>query len=69
MEYQNLSENIVEKNGVAFYIFFWDHIYRTIGAMDRYCDWVSNAPYYTFEDSKLIRKKTFKDGRYILSKI
>ena len=69
MEYQNLSEDVGEKNGVAFYIFFWDHINRSIGTMDHYSDWVSNAPYYTFENDKLVRKKKFKDGRYVLSKL
>ncbi len=68
MEYQNLSDNVTEKNGVAFYIFFWDHIYRAIGAMQHYCGWASNAPYYTLEDNQLIRKKKFKNGRYAISK-
>jgi hypothetical protein len=67
MEYQDLSKIVVEQNGKAFYIFFWDHIFRSIGSMEHYCGWVSNAPYYTFDDGELIRKKAFKNGRYLLS--
>ena len=68
MEYQDLSKDVVEKNGKAFYIFFWDHINRSIGAMSHYTEWVSNAPFYTFKDNELIRNKKFKDGRYTISK-
>jgi hypothetical protein len=69
LEYQNLSKQVTEKNGIVFYVFFWDHIYRAIGTMDRYIDWMHNAPYYTMQDGKLVRKKMFKDGRYYLSKV
>jgi hypothetical protein len=68
LEYQNISKQVAEKKGVVFYVFFWDHIYRAIGTMDRYTDWLQNAPYYTMQNGKLIRKKMFKDGRYYLSK-
>jgi hypothetical protein len=69
LKYQNLSKQVVEKNGVAFYIFFFDHIYRSIGTMSRYSEWVFNEPYYTMENDELVRKKGFKDGRPIISKI
>ncbi len=68
LQYQNLSENVAEKDGAAFYIFFWDHIYRSIGSMNHYCDWMSSAPYFAFEGDQLIRKRKFKDGRYFTSK-
>lgn len=68
LEYQDLSKIVTEKSGKAFYIFFWDHISRSIGQMSRYCDWVSHSPYYTFENGELIRKKKFKDGRYLISR-
>ncbi len=69
LEYQDLSKQVKEKEGYAFYVFFWDHIYRTIGSMNRYCDWLYNAPYYEISDGQLIRNKSFKDGRYVLSKL
>jgi hypothetical protein len=68
LQYQDLTKQVKEKNGVAFYIFFWDHINRSIGTMDRYCEWLSNAPYYEMKGDQLIRKKMFKDGRYFTSK-
>ncbi len=67
MQHHNLSVNTAEKDGKAIYIFFWDHIYRSVGTMDRYARWVSTFPYYTIEDGELIRKGNFRNGRPILS--
>lgn len=69
LQYQDLNKQIVEKKGAAFYIFFWDHIYRAIGNMSRYSDWVFNEPYYKMENDRLLRKKGFKEGRPVISKI
>lgn len=69
LNYQNMNEVVSEKEGIGVYVFFWDHIERAIGSMDRYVKWVSNAPYYYMDDNKLVRKKAFKDGRYYTSKI
>lgn len=69
LQYQNISDQVAEKNGKGFYIFFWDHIYRAIGSMSRYTAWMHNEPYYTFEDGKLVRRKMFKDGRKNISRI
>lgn len=68
LEYQNLSQFIEEEEGLAVYVFFWDHIYRAIGSMHRYTNWMSNAPYYTFKEGQLVRRKMFRDGRPRLSK-
>lgn len=68
LEYQDLSKQVVENQGVAVYVFFWDHIYRAIGSMNRYTDWLNNAPYYTMEDDILVRKKMFNNGRFFISK-
>lgn len=68
LQYQDLTKQVKEKDGIGLYIFIWDHINRSIGTMDRYCDWLSNAPYYEMEDGKLVRNKMFKDGRYFQSK-
>ena len=68
MEYEPLSDIVSEKEGVAFYIFFWDHMYRTLGSMERYTDFAMTAPYFTMEDGQLVRKGSFKDGRYYTSK-
>lgn len=69
LEYYKLPEIVKEKSGVGIYIFFWDHLRRSIGSMKRYTDWLSTAPYYKFEDGQLVRNRTFKDGRYVTSKI
>lgn len=67
-EHEDLSENVEEENGVAYYLFFWDHIKRAIGTMDRYNEWVANAPYYYFEGANLKRNKSFREGRYWVSR-
>ena len=64
LQYQDLSEHVKEENGTAFYVFFWDHIYRSIGAMSRYTKWGHDAPYYTLENGKPIRNGSFKNGRF-----
>jgi len=68
-EYQDVSKQVKEKQGVAFYVFMWDHIKRAIATMDRYTQWLSASPYYTFEGDSLVRKRMFKDGRYAISKL
>lgn len=68
LQYKNISDLVAEKNGVGFYIFFWDHIYRGIGSMARYTAWTNNEPYFTMEDGKLVRRKMFKDGRKNISR-
>jgi hypothetical protein len=67
LEYQDLSHQVIGKDGVAFYLFFWDHIKRAIGSMDRYTDWCYYTPYYTFENGTLVRKKMFTNGRPFIS--
>jgi hypothetical protein len=69
LQYQPLKDQVKETEGVAFYIFFWDHMYRTIGTMNRYCDWMHNAPYYKMEGEELVRDHMFKDGRFIQSRL
>lgn len=68
LQYQDIKEVVTEKEGVGFYIFFWDHIERAIGSMQRYTEWVSNAPYFYMKEGKLTRDRAFKDGRYKTSK-
>lgn len=67
LQYQNLKSYVKGKDGIAVYVFFWDHIERAIGSMGRYVGWVSNAPYYYLEDGKLKRDRLFKNGRPITS--
>jgi hypothetical protein len=69
LQYQSLTNQVVEKDGVAFYVFFWGHVYRSIGPMEGYCGWLSGAPYYKMEGENLVRDKMFKNGRYFISKI
>lgn len=66
-QYQDFSKQIAEKEGCAYYIFFWDHIYRAIGTMHRYTEWLHLAPYYEMKNGKLVRNKLFKDGRPFVS--
>ncbi|MGE0560390.1 MAG: hypothetical protein AB7O47_01105 [Flavobacteriales bacterium] len=68
MEFQNLTQQVKEKDGVAFYVFFGDHVNRSIGSMNTFIGWLSNAPYYEMKDGKLVRNKMFKNGRYWVSK-
>lgn len=68
MEYQNLTEQVKEKDGVAFYVFFMGHVPRVIGSMDTYVGWTSGSPYYYLDNGKLKRNKMFKNGRYWISK-
>ena len=69
LTFDSFMKQVKEKNGSAYYIFFWDHIYRSIGSMSRYTDWLSFAPYYTMDGEKLIRKKMFTNGRPFISRI
>ena len=66
-QYRDLSKQVAEKEGCAYYIFFWDHIFRAIGTMHRYTEWLHLAPYYEMKDGKLVRNKLFKDGRPFIS--
>ncbi|WP_300662286.1 hypothetical protein [Fluviicola sp.] len=67
IQYRDLSKQVVEKDGCGYYIFFWDHIYRAIGTMTRYTEWLHLAPYYKMQNGKLKRQKLFKDGRPFIS--
>ncbi|MNJ84881.1 hypothetical protein D3C87_23440 [compost metagenome] len=67
IQYRDLSKQVVEKDGCGYYIFFWDHIYRAIGTMTRYTEWLHLAPYYKMQNGKLTRQKLFKDGRPFIS--
>ena len=69
MQFQDLTEQVKEKDGIAFYIFFDDHIKRSIGSMNTYVNWGSQSPYYYMDGDKLVRDKMFKNGRYYTSKL
>lgn len=69
LENQDLSKQVDEEKGKAFYLFFWDHIPRAIGTMRRHTSWLHFAPYYYLENDSLKRDKMFKDGRPIRSYI
>jgi hypothetical protein len=68
-ENRNLRSEIVEKDGVAFYIFFIGHVERAIGDMKSYLNWNATSPYYFLDDGQLKRKGNFKNGRKIISSI
>ncbi|PJB15091.1 MAG: hypothetical protein CO118_05195 [Flavobacteriales bacterium CG_4_9_14_3_um_filter_32_8] len=68
MEFQNLTEQVKEKDGIGFYLFFMGHVSRVIGSMDTYVGWTSGSPYYYMKDGKLFRDRMFKNGRYWVSK-
>ncbi|MDR0801770.1 hypothetical protein [Fluviicola sp.] len=69
IKHRDLSKQVTEKDGCGYYIFFWDHLYRAIGTMTRYTEWLHLAPYYKMENRKLVRRKLFKDGRPFISDI
>jgi len=68
LEYEDLSLQVEEKDGAAFYVFFWDHIHRAISTMERHTQWTGNEPYYYLDGDELVRNKLFKNGRYFTSK-
>jgi len=68
LQHSSLKEQVAEDNGMAFYVFFSDHIYRTIGSMNRYTAWLANAPYYYLDGDVLRRDRMFVDGRLWMSK-
>lgn len=68
LQNENLKKLVPEKEGTAYYVFFWDHIYRSIGAMEHYLGWLHTSPYYYLDDGKLKHDRTFTDGRYWQSK-
>lgn len=63
----NLRKMVKEKNGKAFYIFFWDHMYRVLGTMDRHTSWMHLSPNFEYKNGKLVRNKLFATGRPIRS--
>lgn len=69
LEAQDLSKQVDEKDGKAFYLFFWDHIARSVGTMRRHTSWLHFAPYYYMDNDSLKRDKMFKNGRPIRSYI
>lgn len=69
LQYKNISEQIPENKGIGIYVFFWDHIYRAIGTMSRYTEWVHSEPFYTMENGKLVRNGNFKEGRKTISSL
>jgi hypothetical protein len=62
-----LKEQVTEADGIGVYVFFWDHIYRSLATMARHTDWLHLAPNYEMEDGHVVRNKLFKDGRPIRS--
>lgn len=66
-EFNYLREQVKEKNGAAYYVFFEDHIQRAIGTMHRYTSWLHDAPYYQKKGGQIKRNKNFKEGRPFLS--
>ncbi|MBK9175865.1 MAG: hypothetical protein IPM46_05895 [Flavobacteriales bacterium] len=67
LEYQDLSLQVDESQGIGIYVFIWPHIYRSIGDMYTYCNWGFQHPYYRLEDGEAVRHGRFKDGRPVIS--
>lgn len=63
LQYKPLNDQVHEEEGIGLYIFFWGHVDRAIGTMNRYCGWLFNAPYYYLKDGELHRDKMFYNGR------
>ncbi|MEN9640436.1 MAG: hypothetical protein RLZZ262_2305 [Bacteroidota bacterium] len=62
-----LKTQVREQKGMGVYVFFWDHVYRSLGTMARHTDWLHLAPNYELKDGRVVRNKLFKDGRPIRS--
>lgn len=69
LEYEDLSTQVPEADGLAVYVFIWPHIYRAIGDMYTYCSWGFQHPYYELINGEAQRNRRFKDGRPILSSV
>jgi hypothetical protein len=67
-ENRNLRSEVAEKDGVAFYIFFYGHIGRAIGDMDTYMSWNNNSPFYYIDGDQIKRNKDFRSGRVLISR-
>jgi hypothetical protein len=61
---EKLNEEVKEKDGTGYYIFFWDHIFRSVCSMKYYTKWLYTSPYYYLDGDKLVHDRTFVDGRY-----
>jgi hypothetical protein len=68
LENEKLNEGVQEKKGTGYYIFFWDHIFRSVCSMKYYTQWLYTSPYYYMDGDKLVRDRSFVDGRYWQSK-
>lgn len=67
LEYQNLAEQVSEKDGIGLYVFFYGHIDRAIGRMNYYTSYGHLSPYYHLKNGKIVREKMFPDGRWFTS--
>lgn len=67
LEYQDLSTQVDEPDGIGIYVFIWPHIYRSAGDMYTYCSWGFQHPHYVLENGEVVRKGHFKDGRPVRS--
>lgn len=65
---RNLRNEIPEKEGIAFYIYFHGHVNRAIGDMDSYLSWNMDSPFYYLDGDKIVRRGSFKTGRKLISK-
>ncbi|MFT6243950.1 MAG: hypothetical protein ACJA0U_001147 [Salibacteraceae bacterium] len=61
---EKLNKEVKEKDGTGYYIFFWDHIFRSVCSMKYYTQWLYTSPYYYLEGDKLVHDRSFVDGRY-----
>ena len=67
LESRNLRKEIPEKDGIAIYSYFMGHTQRAIGDMDSYLNWNAASPYYYLDGDEVVRNKSFKDGRRLVS--
>lgn len=67
LEHKDLSKEVVEKDGVGVYIFFWGHIRRVICDMKTYTGWGHTMPYYYLDDGEVKRDGNFANGRTLVS--
>lgn len=66
LEREDFAEEIINQDGIAIYIFYFDHIRRVIGGMYvvENTNWGRNFPYYYLnKNDEVIRDGTFATGR------
>ena len=68
LEYEDIPEQVIQKDGIAIYVMLWSHFRRMIGDYHSYTQWAHKMPYYKMQDGSVKRSGIFADGRPFTSR-